>query len=147
MITLNSITRDNFHDVIKLSVFDEQKKYVASNVYSLAQAKAQPECVPLAVYNDSDLVGFVMYCMDFEDKEYWIYRIMIDKKYQKMGYGRVALQCLLSILLQDTGHDKVYISFEPENIVARKLYEKLGFVADGRVIDGEVVYCLQYRKI
>jgi len=61
MITLNSISRDNFHDVINLSVFDEQKAYVASNVYSLAQAKAQPECVPLAVYNDSDLVGFVMY--------------------------------------------------------------------------------------
>ncbi|HCD46019.1 MAG TPA: spermidine acetyltransferase [Lachnoclostridium sp.] len=146
MITLNSISRDNFHDVINLSVFDEQKAYVASNVYSLAQAKAQPECVPLAVYNDSDLVGFVMYGMDFDDKEYWIGRIMIDSKYQQMGYGRAAMQCVLSILRQDPDHDKVYLSFEPENLTAKKLYEELGFVADGRVIDGEIVYCLHYRK-
>jgi len=146
MIALKSITRENFHDVIKLSVLDEQKAYVASNVYSLAQAKAQPECVPLAIYNDSYLVGFVMYSMDFEDKEYWIYRIMIDKNYQHMGYGRAAMQCVLSILFEDPNHDKVYLSFEPENLSAKKLYEELEFVADGRVIDGEIVYCLHYKK-
>lgn len=146
MITLKEITRHNFNDVINLSVFDEQKNYLASNMYSLAQAKAQPECIPLAVYNDNDLVGFVMYCMDFDDKEYWIYRIMIDKKYQKMGYGRKAMKCILEKLMEDTAHDKVYISFEPDNVVAKKLYEELGFAADGRVIDGEIVYCLQYRK-
>lgn len=146
MITLNEITRDNQHDVIKLTVFDEQKGFVTHNMCSLAQAKAQPECVPLAVYNNSKLVGFLMYCVDFDDQEYWIYRLMIDKKHQKMGYGRAAMQCVLSLLKQDAELDKVYISFEPENVVAKKLYEELGFVADGRVIDGEVVYCLYYKK-
>ncbi len=145
MVTLNDITRDNFHDVIKLSVFYEQKDFVASNVFSLAQAKAQPECIPLAVYNDGNLVGFVMYGMDFEDKEYWIGRIMIDKKYQRMGYGRATIQCVLSLLQQDLDHDKVYLSFEPENLTAKKLYEELGFAADGRIIEGEIVYCLRYR--
>ena len=146
MILLKEITRDNFDEVINLSVSDQQKNYIASNMYSLAQAKAQPECVPLAIYNDSNLVGFLMYCMDFDDKEYWIYRVMIDKKHQKMGYGRKAMECLLETLMKDTAHDKVYISFEPENLVAKKLYDELGFVADGRIVEGEIVYCLQYRN-
>jgi len=144
MITLREINRDNFDDVINLSVFDEQTDFVASNAHSLAQAKAQPECVPLAIYRDNDLIGFVMYGVDFEDKEYWIYRIMIDKRHQNMGYGREAMQCVLSRLAQDTGHNKVYISFRPENAGAKGLYEKLGFIPDGRSIDGELVYCLHY---
>jgi len=144
MIKLQEINRDNFHPVLELAVFDEQKDYIASNCYSLAQAKAQPECVPLAIYNDDELVGFVMYCMDFEDSEYWVYRLMIDNKYQKKGYGKIAMLQVLEILKQDKEHSKVYISFEPENETAKKLYESLGFTPDGRIIDEEIVYCLNY---
>lgn len=144
MIELRKINRDNFYDVIKLSVLEEQKNFIANNVFSLAQAKAQDECRPLAIYNDSDLVGFIMYCLDYEDREYWIYRLMIDKKYQKKGYGRSAIKCVLSELQSDKEHNKVYISFEPENLIAKKLYEQIGFVPDGRIIDGETVYYLEY---
>jgi len=146
MVILKEIDRNNFHDVLNLEVFDEQKDFVASNCYSLAQAKAQPECIPLAVYNDDTLVGFVMYCMDFEDSEYWVYRLLIDKKYQKRGFGREAMQCVLSILQQDKEHTKVYISFEPKNVSAKGLYESLGFTPDGRIIDDEIVYCLNYGQ-
>jgi len=145
MVTLEQINRDNFFDIINLSVTEEQENFVASNTFSLAQAKAQPECVPLAVYHDKHPVGFVMYCMDLEDKEYWIYRLMIDKAHQGKGYGRMAMQQVLSILEQDTAHSIVYLSFEPENLVAQKLYESLGFRPDGRTIHGETVYCLRYR--
>jgi len=145
MVILKEIDRNNFNDVLELSVFDEQKEFVASTMYSLAQAKAQPECIPLAVYNGDNLVGFVMYCMDFKDKEYWIYRLLIDKKYQKQGFGKAAMQCVLSILKQDKEHTKVYISFEPENVEAKGLYESLGFTPDGRVVYGEIVYCMNYR--
>ena len=144
MVSLKEIDRSNFDAVINLTVFDEQKDFVASNTYSLAQAKAQPECVPMAVYNGDTLVGFVMYCMDVEDSEYWIYRVMIDKKYQRQGLGKAAMQCVLSILQKDTAHSKVYISFEPENVGAKELYESLGFTPDGRIIYGEIVYCLNY---
>ena len=144
MVTLREIDRNNYIDVIKLSVTEKQKSYIASNVFSLAQSKVQPECIPLAIYNDEELVGFLMYCMDCDDKEYWIYRIMIDKKYQHMGYGRAAIQRILSKLVLDKEHNKVYLSFEPENTVAQEFYEKLGFIPDGRIIQGEIVYCLNY---
>ena len=85
-----------------------------------------------------------MYCMDYEDSEYWVYRLMIDKKHQKKGYGKIAMLKILEILKQDKEHSKVYISFDPKNEAAKKLYEHLGFVPDGRIIDGEIVYCLDY---
>ena len=144
MIEFKEITRENFNSVIKLTVFDEQKDFVADNCYSLAQAKAQPECVPLAICNDDELVGFIMYCMDVKDKEYWIYRLMIDKKHQKKGYGRSAMQKIISLLQQDKEHSKVYISFEPKNDVAKNLYESLGFISDDRIVDGEYVYCRHF---
>lgn len=144
MIEFIEIDRHNFFDVIDLKVADEQKSFVASNVFSLAQAKAYPECVCLAIYCDDVLVGFTMYCMDFDDKEYWIYRLMIDEKFQGKGYGKAAMEELIDRIKQDRAHHVIYLSFEPENERAKRLYEKLGFVADGRVIDGEVVYKMKY---
>lgn len=144
MIILKEIDRNNFFDVIKLKVAEEQSDFVASNMFSLAQAKAFPECVCLAIYHDDVLVGFTMYCIDEEDKEYWIYRLMIDSKHQSKGYGKAAMEKLIEKIKEDIQHRVIYISFEPENVWAKQLYEKLGFAEDGRVIDGEVVYKLEY---
>lgn len=144
MILLKEIDRNNFFDVIKLKVANEQNKFVATNVFSLAQAKAFPECECMAIYNDDVLVGFTMYCMDHEDQEYWIYRLMIDSKYQSKGYGKTAMELVIERIKEDLEHRVIYISFEPENVLAQQLYEKLGFREDGRVIDGEVVYKLEY---
>ncbi|MCM3391854.1 hypothetical protein AADC60_26720 [Cytobacillus pseudoceanisediminis] len=52
MIEFKEIDRHNFFDVIDLRVADEQKLFVAPNVFSLAQAKAFPECICLAIYQD-----------------------------------------------------------------------------------------------
>lgn len=141
---LKEIDRNNFFDVIDLKVSQEQRSFVATNVFSLAQAKAFPECICFAIYNDEDLVGFTMYCMDVEDHEYWIYRLMIDHKYQGKGFGKTAMEKLIALIKEDLSHHVIYLSFEPENILAKQLYKKLGFKPDGRVIDGEIVYKLTY---
>lgn len=144
MVSLKEIDRHNFFDVIDLKVAEEQKSFVATNLFSLAQAKAFPECNCLAIYHEEKLVGFTMYCMDFDDKEYWIYRLMIDAKYQSKGYGKAAMEKLIELIKEDKDHQVIYLSFEPENDRAKEMYEKLGFEADGRVIDGEIVYRLGY---
>ncbi|MEF2965841.1 GNAT family N-acetyltransferase [Paenibacillus sp. M1] len=144
MIALREVDRNNFFEVIKLGVADEQKGFVATNLFSLAQAKAFPECVCLAIYHDDVLVGFTMYCIDAEDQEYWIYRLMIDAEHQSKGYGKAAMEALIDLIKEDTRHRVIYISFEPENVLAKHLYEKLGFQPDGRVIDGEVVYKFEH---
>ena len=144
MLRLVEIDRYNYLPVLDLRVSPEQESLVASNQYSLAQAYAQPECVPLALYAENRPVGFAMYALDEDDHQYWIYRLMIDQRHQRKGYGRAAMELLIDRIrgLSDEEHTCVFISFEPENQIARRLYESLGFLPDGRIMYGEVVYRL-----
>ena len=144
MVTLRDVTIENWFSIVKLSTTEEQSRFVASNSTSLAQAHFQPECIPLGIYDDEVPVGFMMYCLDPTDHEYWIFRLMIDKKFQSRGYGRIAMELLLERIKQDRNHHVLFISFEPENKWAANLYSSLGFISDGRVVDGEVVYRLDY---
>ena len=144
MLSLVEIDRHNYLSILDLSVSEEQRSFVASNTYSLAQAFVQPECVPLALYAENKPVGFAMYCIDESDREYWIYRLMIDQRHQGRGYGRAAMLLLIDRIRSemDEQRHRIFISFEPENEAAKKLYENLGFVPDGRVEYGEIVYRL-----
>ena len=142
MLRLESVDRYNFRSLIDLSVSREQEPFIVSNAYSLAQAGVQPECVPLGVYEGNRPVGFAMYCLDPDDHSYWIYRLMIDRHYQGKGYGREALRQLLCLIQAQPDCESVYISFEPGNERAKRLYESMGFAPDGRVLFGEIVYRL-----
>ena len=97
MILLKEITKENFWDAVSIEVASEQTDFVTSNAVSIAQSKVQPECIPLAVYDDKTMVGFVMYCIDEDDGEYWIYRMMVDKNHQSKGYGKKALDLNLTV--------------------------------------------------
>ena len=140
-ITLRAIDHTNFEEVISLRV----ERYCASNIFSLAQAKVYPEAIPLAVYNDDVPVGFVMYGIEpLDNDEYWIDRFMIDEKHQRKGYGERALRMLIDSIRQDKTHDKIKISTNPENTVARRLYAKVGFRETGELHDGEALMVLEY---
>ena len=144
MVTLRKIDEYNFAKVIRLEVDKEQEDFVASNSFSLSQAYVMPECRPLAVYNGMTPVGFVMYALDRDDGEYWIYRLMIDKARQRKGYGREAMRLLIEHIKKEAPDRRViYISFEPHNEGAKHLYTSLGFVPDNREVDGEIVYRLE----
>ena len=146
MISLKKVDEYNYAKLIRLEVAPEQRNYVTSNAFSLAQAYVMPECRPVGIYSGLTPVGFAMYALDREDGEYWIYRLMIDARYQRRGYGREAMQMLIGRIKAEAPERTVlYISFEPENEGARRLYTSLGFVADGRIVDGEEVYCLKLQ--
>lgn len=68
-MVFKEITKENFWDCIELSVAKEQVDFVTSNAVSIAQSKVQQECIPLAVYVNEIMVGFVMYCIDEDDGE------------------------------------------------------------------------------
>ena len=70
---------------------------------------------------------------------YSIWRLMIDKRYQKRGYGREAIGLALDFIRTWPCGKAEYceISYEPENEVAAKLYRSLGFVENGET-DGDV---------
>ncbi|HMS64025.1 MAG TPA: GNAT family N-acetyltransferase [Ignavibacteria bacterium] len=127
-ISLRKITEKNCEECLKLSLFPDQRKFMGSNENSLAQAYAYRELEPRAIYNDETMVGFIMYAKDPERGNYYINRFMIDKNYQRKGFGREALKLLLAHL-KETGVEAVDILHRPDNHDAVKLYRELGFEA------------------
>ncbi len=144
MIALKEINRENFWDAISMEVTTEQDDFVTSNAVSIAQSKVQPECIPLAVYDDDLMVGFVMYCIDEDDGEYWIYRMMVDKNYQSKGYGKKSMELLLKRIKEDKSRNKIFLGVHKESIAAVKLYESFGFEFNGQVFGSEHIMKLDY---
>ncbi len=139
LITLRDITMDNFTECIKLSVSEEQRNFVASNVYSLAEAKADSVSNPYAIYADEQMVGFIMY--DFEPKENrgYVSRLMIDERFQGQGYGRNAMSQVIDRLKAIPECRGIQTSCVHANAAAQHLYESLGFQHTGETIDDEIV--------
>lgn len=127
-ITLQPVTRDNWHAVTKLAVAEGQENFVAPNVYSLAQAAYVPGMLPQAMYDGATLVGFVMYTITPDDGQFWIVRVLVDKQFQHQGYGRQAMVIMIDRMRQLPGCDAIYLDFHQDNTAARHLYESLGFV-------------------
>jgi diamine N-acetyltransferase len=146
-ISLREITPENFSEVINLDVAEDQQGFVASNVKSIAQAKIYPTAVPLAVYNDEELVGFVMYAFDTDDKKYYLVRLMIDEKHQGKGYGKAATLEVIQRMKEIKDCNAIYLSFVPENKGAQNLYSSLGFEKTGETNDsGEIVMRLRLEN-
>jgi len=150
MIELRKITGDNFNECIKLEPNEEQKSFVASNIRSLAEAYialTNKECIPMpyAIYYDEIMVGFIMLSYnevnENNENTYWIWRFMIDKRYQHKGYGKETMAKALE-LIRTFPYGKaseVYLSYEPENVVAKALYAPFGFVETGKIENDELV--------
>ena len=144
-ITLRDIDRENFRAAVRLEVNDDQKSFVAPNVFSIAQSKVEPAYNVQAVYDGDEMVGFVMYGWDEEEGCHSLGRLMIDKNHQGKGYGRAATEAVVERLRAEPGCRQVVLSVNPANANARALYESLGFVKTGEVSPGEEVMRLRFE--
>ena len=153
-IHLEKITYDNVGEIVELRVAEEQKGFVASNDWSLIHAylslsEGKP-VYPFGIYCGDTPVGFIMIDYDnawegykhdawlasdeyrfYRDKYYYyIWRFMIDERYQHRGYGREALRLALAFIKTfPCGQaDYCVLSYEPTNEVARQFYRSFGLV-------------------
>ena len=143
LVELREITMENFRECIGLSVADHQQGFVASNIYSLAEAKADGVSNPLAIYAEGKMVGFTMYWFDPESGTGCIDRLMVAADHQRRGYGRAAMTEVIRRLKAMPGCRRIRTAFEPTNAVAEALYESLGFRKTGEVYEGELVAVLE----
>ena len=153
MPEIRPVTKGNWQELIKLKVREDQKHFVASNVYSIAQAQFGDEYEghwdlhPFGIYEGDTPVGFLMYALNFEHpkQQAYIQRLMVDEKFQGQGYGKFGMEWMLELFRADERIKEVSISYEPENEGARKLYASLGFTETGRIIEEEVEAVLKLR--
>jgi diamine N-acetyltransferase len=155
-LSIQPVTKSNWRALSKLAVREDQKKFVASNVYSILEShygydepdgSGHWDMFPYGIYDGETPVGFFMYGYNFSNQEFeaFIIRLMVDQNHQGKGYGKFGMQQMLDIFRQDERIHDVGISYEPENEVARRLYASLGFVEPGKMLEEETLAILHLR--
>ena len=147
-IELKPVDQFNKSDCIRLKVTKAQSEYIASNESSLEAAEEYSDVArPFVIYSDGIAVGFTMFAFepDYEDPDdrYWLWRFMIDEKYQGQGYGKEALKHIISYF-KENGAGNIRLSTKESNVNAIHLYQSFGFAPNGDVNDGETVFELNW---
>ncbi|MGK7953109.1 MAG: GNAT family N-acetyltransferase [Xenococcaceae cyanobacterium] len=145
VVTLREITKENLDEILDLQVTKHQENFVASNAVSIAQAHFYPEIVWFrAIYADEIPVGFIMLDDDPVNCLYHLWRLMIDNRFQKLGFGRRALELAIEYVKTRPGAKVLSTSFVPGKGSPGKFYEKMGFTYTGEMDeDGELI--MQYQ--
>ena len=141
MVELKEITEDNFIDAFNLKLAPGQEEFVSHPIRSLAQAYVyRNQCRPFGIYAEGKMVGYVMVIHDYDIPEYDIWHMMIDKDCQGHGYGKEALDRVLEFIKTKPFGDseRVVLTCNKNNPVARKMYEDKGFVATGNEDEDEI---------
>ena len=141
MVELRIITEDNLIDAFNLKLAPGQEKFVSHPIRSLAQAYVYREqCQPFGIYAEEKMIGYVMVIYDYDVPEYDIWHMMIDESAQGQGYGNEALDRVLDYIRMKPFGDseRVALTCNKQNLVARKLYESKGFCPTGTEDDGEI---------
>ena len=138
-ITLRKVVKENLGAILKLDVAEDQRRFVASNAVSLAQAYVSPDAWPRAIYAGEVPVGFVMLSLDPEKPEHWIWRLMVGADHQRRGYGRAAMRAIVAHVRALPEATELKLSFVPAPGNPQPFYESLGFELTGEEEEGEKV--------
>jgi diamine N-acetyltransferase len=138
-ISLRPVNHDNWRDVANLKVSETQREFVAEPCYYLALCCYGNDWHPLAICLDDHVIGFMMWAMDPADGSCWLGGILVDQGMQRHGYGRQAVQAAITMLKGEYGHRNFALSYQPANLVAKNLYNKLGFIEMNEWEDDEIV--------
>lgn len=104
-----------------------QEDFIETVEECLEEAETYSQWHPVAIYDDEIIIGFAMYGSFGPNRDTWIDRIIIDVKYQGLGYGKKAMKKLIDIVSKEYDVDVLYLSFVEENKIAYNLYKSLGF--------------------
>jgi diamine N-acetyltransferase len=139
VVELREVTKDDVRAVCILHVAPAQRGFVAPNAVSFAEAMFEPRAWFRAVVADDVPVGFVMVSVDEATPEYYLWRFMIDARYQGRGYGRAAIQRLIEHVRSLPNATELLVSYVPEPGGPEPFYRGLGFEPTGEMDDDEVI--------
>lgn len=142
-IRFTKVNETNIDDIRKISVKENQTAFIETVDECLKEAEEYAGWCPVGIYNDDILVGFAMYGAFGKNPDAWIDRIIIDRKYQGLGYGRASMEKLIKVVAKQYKVEKIYLSFVEGNETGKTLYESLGFKYTGeKDPNGEFIYQL-----
>lgn len=152
-MSLREIDDRNRPAVVALAVKPDQHRFVDGVQASLDEAatyERPPWC--RAIYDVDEPVGFVMLADDDPTCpwRYYLWRLLIDARYQGLGYGRAALDLVTAYVRTRPGGDVLMTSVahyddDRDDGSPLDFYLRCGFQPTGELHDHEIVLRLTLR--
>jgi diamine N-acetyltransferase len=145
VISLRPIDDSNRGAVEALAVSPSQERFVAGVAESLVEAVEDPggRAISWAIYADDVPVGFVMISDEVDGPGYipqYLWRLLIDERYQGRGYGAAALDLIVAYFRGRPGVEVMWTSCGEGEGSPLGFYQRYGFTLTGdRVFDDEVL--------
>jgi len=139
--SVRPVDRSNAEAVMKLQVAPGQRSFVAPVDRSLAQVAYEPCGRAMAMFDGEQAVGMMLLYDVRKDEEepanqLYVWRLLVDARFQKRGYGRLAMAWVVDEARRE-GYAEVGLSHVDKPGHAGAFYEKLGFAYTGEVDEGE----------
>jgi diamine N-acetyltransferase len=146
-VRLELVTVRNWKACIALELALDQKNFLPSNLYSIAESQFYEDARSRAICDETEqVVGYALYGRDIFTNRWKIFRLMIDKSQQGQGYGEGAMREIIAQISKERDGNEILICYQDGNQVARRLYAKLGFVEQEIDTDGKISALLRLSK-
>jgi diamine N-acetyltransferase len=143
-VSLREVTHATLRKITALQVSEYQRRFVAPNALSIAEAYFERDHAWFrGIYADDTPVGFVMVYEDPVTPEYTIWRFMIDQRYQGMGFGRRAMELVLQHIASRPNAKEVRLGYHRDDGGPEGFYKKMGFENTDEMWDDEHVMVLR----
>ncbi|MCY3918002.1 MAG: GNAT family N-acetyltransferase [Chloroflexi bacterium] len=126
-IELTEIT--GLRDFLALNVIrvkPRQRRFTKNVVLSWMQTR-HPAVSFYRVDWQGQLIGYVMLIHASQPTQWIIERLTIHQDFQRQGLGYAVTDKLIDMIHGFENSEMVIARYEPENLAARKLFDKLGF--------------------
>jgi len=145
------VTESDRATALTLRTTPDRERFVSPVDASFRDAVVDVRACPRmwTVHADDTMVGFVMISDGIPagtlaaEQEivgpYYLWRLLIDTRYQRQGYGTATLDAVVAYLGDRPGADVLWTSAGQGDGSPQPFYERYGFVATDRIIDDEVV--------
>ncbi len=111
---------------MKIEILPEQEYQIQSKE-GIKLACKEKNVLAFDILDDDKTIGFAL-LRNFEKGGWFLWDYAIDYKYQGQHYGEKALKELIAMMKSEYALKIITTTYIYENNVAKKLYEKLGFV-------------------
>jgi diamine N-acetyltransferase len=143
---------------LALRVGPGQDRFVASVEESFLDAERYPEALARfwAVWDGEEIVGFTMISDGIPEDvleadptlvgPYFLWRLLIDERFQRRGYGKATLDAVVDYV-RSRGGTELLTSYTAGEGSPGPFYERYGFVPTDRIVEGERVLRLDLSRV
>lgn len=127
-----------------IRVKPRQRRFTKNVVLSWMQSR-HPAVSFYRIDWQGQLVGYVMLIHASQPTQWIIERLTIDQEFQRQGLGYAVADQLIDMIHGFENSEMVIARYEPENLAARKLFDKLQFVQQDELFRDRHVAVLKFE--